>query len=247
MLIVQWGIHIPLPSTHPYSRASMQHQLRRFPLCTLFLVYLQGEACECGARLFVHSSIHDEFVKRSVALAKERKAGDPFDPSTRHGPIVSEKQMNKVLDYIKKGQEEGATLEFGGNRISDKGFLLEPTVFSGVKDEMAIAKDEIFGPVQVILKWDDIEEVIARANATEYGLAAAVWTKDLDTMQTLTRGIKAGTVWVNSHHIMDASVPFGGYKQSGIGREHGHAVLDHYTQTKSVVVPLPKIKSWQIM
>ena len=211
------------------------------------LFFNTGEACECGARIYVHESIYDEFVQKSVQLAKQRKAGDPFDTDVRHGPLVSEKQMNKVMSYIKKGQEEGATLAYGGNRIGDKGFLIEPTVFCDVEDHMAISRDEIFGPVQVILKYKTFEEVIKRANDTEYGLAAAVWTKDIETMQALTRGIKAGTVWVNCHHIMDASAPFGGYKQSGIGREHGKAVLEHYTETKSVVVPLPKMKSWQIM
>jgi len=190
--------------------------------CHEALFFNTGEACECGARFFVHSSIHDEFVKRSVELAMARKAGDPFCDDVRHGPIVSKKQLDKVLGYVEKGVEEGAKLECGGHHIGEKGgYLMEPTVFSNVSDDMAIARDEIFGPVQVILKWDDIEEVIERANATEYGLASAVWTKDIETMQVLTRGIKAGIVWVNTHHVMDASTPFGGYKESGIGREHG--------------------------
>lgn len=127
---------------------------------------------------------------------------------------------------------------------------MEPTVFYDVQDDMAIARDEIFGPIQVIFKFKTIDEVIARANATDYGLASAVWTRSLDRMQALTRGIKAGTVWVNTHHILDAAVPFGGYKQSGFGREHGAAALEHYTQSKSVYVPLPKRKeqcSWVIM
>ncbi|PRW56317.1 aldehyde dehydrogenase [Chlorella sorokiniana] len=214
------------------------------------LFFNMGQACECGARLFVQEGIYDQFVKKSIELAKKRKVGDPFDESVAQGPLVSEKQVDKVLHYIELGQKEGAKLGCGGKRWGDKGFYLEPTVFYDVKDDMAIARDEIFGPVQVIFKFSTIDEVIKRANDTEYGLAAAVWTKSLDRMQAVTRGAKAGTVWVNTHHIMDASVPFGGYKQSGFGREHGSAVLEHYTQTKSVVVPLPKSKeqrSWVIM
>ncbi|KAI7838277.1 hypothetical protein COHA_007931 [Chlorella ohadii] len=242
------------------------------------LFFNMGQACECGARLFVQEGIYDEFVKKSIELAKQRKVGDPFDESVAQGPLVSEKQVEKVMHYIELGQKEGAKLGYGGKRWGDKGFYLEPTVFYDVKDDMAIARDEIFGPVQVILKFKTMDEVIVRANATEYGLAAAVWAQSLDRMQAATRGIKAGTVWVNTHHIMDAAVPFGGYKQSGFGREHGAAILEHYTQasfylmcsrvqeqpcsnplppaplpntqTKSVIVPLPKSKeqrSWVIM
>ncbi|KAL4449497.1 hypothetical protein ABPG77_007141 [Micractinium sp. CCAP 211/92] len=214
------------------------------------LFFNMGQACECGGRLFVQEGIYDEFVKRSIELAKKRKIGDPFDESVAQGPLVSEKQVEKVLKYVESGKKEGAKLGCGGKRWGERGFYVEPTVFYDVEDHMAIAKDEIFGPVQVILKFKTIDEVIRRGNATEYGLASAVWTQNINTMQAVTRGIKAGTVWVNTHHIMDAAVPFGGYKQSGIGREHGAAVLEHYTQTKSVIVPLPKTKeqrSWVIM
>ncbi|KAL4449498.1 hypothetical protein ABPG77_007142 [Micractinium sp. CCAP 211/92] len=218
--------------------------------CHHALFFNMGQACECGARIFVQEGIYDEFVKRSIELAKKRKIGDPFDESVAQGPLVSEKQVEKVLEYVESGKKEGAKLGCGGKRWGERGFYVEPTVFYDVEDHMAIAKDEIFGPVQVIFKFKTIDEVIRRGNATEYGLAAAVWTQNLDTMQAVTRGFKAGTVWVNTHHIMDAAVPFGGYKQSGIGREHGAAVLEHYTQTKSVLVPLPKRKeqrSWVIM
>lgn len=215
------------------------------------LFFNMGQACECGARIFVQEGVYDEFVKRSIELAKKRKIGDPFDKSVAQGPLVSEKQVEKVLEYVDQGKKEGAKLGCGGKRWGDRGFFVEPTVFYDVEDHMAIARDEIFGPVQVIFKFKTIDEVIRRGNDTDYGLAAAVWTQSLDIMQAVTRGFRAGTVWVNTHHIMDAAVPFGGYKQSGIGREHGADVLlAHYTQTKSVIVPLPKAKeqrSWVIM
>jgi acyl-CoA reductase-like NAD-dependent aldehyde dehydrogenase len=206
-----------------------------------------GQACECGARIFVHENIYDEFVKRSINMAKAAKIGDPFDESSKAGPVISEKQMQKVLEYIEKGKKEGAKLGAGGKRLGEEGYYIEPTVMYDVADEMSVAKDEIFGPVQVILKFTGEQEVIRRANDTNYGLAAGVWTNSIERMQAATRGIKAGTVWVNCHHLLDAAVPFGGYKQSGYGREHGSAVLHHYTQVKSVVVPLPKNNSWVIM
>lgn len=214
------------------------------------LFFNMGQACECGARVFVQEAIYDEFVARSLELAKARKVGDPFDEDTAQGPLVSQKQLDKVLGYVESGRKEGAKLGCGGQRVGEAGFFMEPTVFYDVKDDMAIARDEIFGPVQIILKFKTIDEVIKRANDTNYGLASAVWTQGLDRMQALTRGIKAGTCWVNTHHILDAAVPFGGYKESGIGREHGSAALEHYTQTKSIYVPLPKSKeqrSWVTM
>lgn len=211
------------------------------------LFFNYGQACECGGRIFVQEGIYDEFVKRSIELAKQRKVGDPFEEATQQGPLATEKQLQKVMSYIEKGKQEGAKLGCGGQRVGKEGWYLEPTVFYDVEDGMAIAKDEIFGPVQVILKFKTLEEGIQRANATNYGLAAAVWTQSLERMQACTRGIKAGTLWVNSHHIMDAAVPFGGYKESGFGREHGSSVLEHYTQEKAVVMPLPKHKSWVIM
>ncbi|EFN58462.1 hypothetical protein CHLNCDRAFT_50233 [Chlorella variabilis] len=201
------------------------------------LFFNMGQACECGARLFVQEGIYDEFVRRSIELAKNRKVGDPFDETSTQGPLVSQKQVDKVLKYVELGKKEGAKLGCGGGRWGDQGFYVEPTLFYDVEDDMAIARDEIFGPVQVILKFGTIDEVIRRANATEYGLAGAVWTQSIDTMQALTRGIKAGTVWVNTHHVMDAAVPFGGYKSSGYGREHGGAVLEHYTQAGRCAYP----------
>ncbi|KAK9902186.1 hypothetical protein WJX75_007160 [Coccomyxa subellipsoidea] len=210
------------------------------------LFFNMGQCCTAGSRTFVHESIYDEFVKRAVKRASEKAVGDPFDESTEQGPQVSKEQFEKILSYIEKGQQEGATLEYGGKRIGDKGYYLEPTVFSNVTDDMSIAKDEIFGPVQSILKWSSIGEVLERANATEYGLAAGVFTSNLNWATTLSRGLKAGTIWVNTWNTFDAGVPFGGYKMSGIGREHGEAALSHYTQTKSVYQPLEEPLNWNM-
>ena len=163
--------------------------------------------------------------------------GDPMDPKTRMGAIVSQEQMQTVLRYIDAGKSEGATLLTGGNRASvgnGSGFFLEPTVFGGVKNDMTIAREEIFGPVLATLNFDDVEQVAELANQTTYGLAAAVWTRDICKAHQLSRRLRAGTVWINTYGLMDASLPFGGYKQSGFGRELGAAALEHYTETKTV-------------
>eukprot|EP00891_Asterochloris_glomerata_P008274 jgi/Astpho2/8274/Aster-01357 len=209
------------------------------------LFFNMGQCCTAGSRTFVHEDIYDEFVKRAKARAENHKVGDPFQDDTEQGPQVSQEQFEKILDYIKRGEEQGAKLETGGKRVGDKGYYLEPTVFSNVTDDNIIAQDEIFGPVQSILKWKTIEEVIERANDTEYGLAAGVFSKNIDWINSISRGVKSGTVWVNCWNVFDAAVPFGGYKLSGIGREHGEEVLDHYTQTKSVYVPLTEPISWR--
>lgn len=210
------------------------------------LFFNMGQCCTAGSRTFVHSSIYDEFVQKAVKRAKSKKVGDPFDTDTEQGPQVSEEQFNKILEMINIGKEQGAKLETGGGRIGDKGYYIEPTVFSDVKDDMTIAKDEIFGPVQSILKWDTLEEVIERANDSEYGLASGIFSQDLDEVNIISRGLKAGTVWVNTYNQFDTGVPFGGYKTSGIGREHGEEVLSHYTQTKSVYQPLKQPIYWRI-
>jgi aldehyde dehydrogenase (NAD+) len=197
-----------------------------------------GQCCTAGSRLFVEEKIHREFADRLAAKAKQRKLGDPLDPTTEQGPQVSQEQLDKILGYVDVGQKQGAKLLSGGKRSGDKGYFVEPTIFDNVKDDMAIAKDEIFGPVVSVLPFKSLDEVIERANRTTYGLAAAVWTKDIDKANRYAKEVKAGTVWVNCYHVVDTTTPFGGFKMSGQGRENGEAVLDHYTEIKTVTVKL---------
>jgi aldehyde dehydrogenase (NAD+) len=197
-----------------------------------------GQCCTAGSRLFVEDKIHQDFVERLAEKAKQRKVGDPLDPSTEQGPQVSQEQMDKILGYVQLGEKQGARLMTGGQRIGEKGFFVEPTIFDNVKDDMAIAKDEIFGPVVSVLPFKKVDEVIQRSNSTYYGLAAAIWTKDLDKAHRFAREVKAGTVWVNCYHIVDATTPFGGFKMSGQGRENGEAALEHYTELKTVTIKL---------
>jgi aldehyde dehydrogenase (NAD+) len=197
-----------------------------------------GQCCTAGSRLFVEQSIKDKFVDALAAKAKTRKLGDPLSEETEQGPQVSKEQMDKILGYVDIGQKEGARLVLGGKRHGDQGYFVEPTIFDNVRDEMTIARDEIFGPVVTVLPFKTLDDVAPRANDTTYGLAAAIWTKNLDKAHLLAKKIKAGTIWVNCYHIVDATTPFGGYKMSGQGRENGEAVLDHYTEIKTVTVKL---------
>lgn len=197
-----------------------------------------GQCCTAGSRLFVEKSIHQEFVERLAERAKQRRLGDPLDPKTEQGPQVSQEQMDKVLHYIKLGEQKGAKLMVGGERHGDRGFFVEPTIFDHVTDDMEIARDEIFGPVVSVLPFSDIDEVIKRANNTQYGLAAGIWTRDVKKAHTFAKSVKAGTVWVNCYHVVDTTTPFGGFKMSGQGRENGEAALEHYTETKTVTMSL---------
>jgi aldehyde dehydrogenase (NAD+) len=197
-----------------------------------------GQCCTAGSRLFVEDKVRQEFVERLAEKAKERKLGDPLDPSTEQGPQVSQEQLDKILGYVERGQKEGATLLTGGQRFGKKGYFVEPAVFDNVKDNMAIAQDEIFGPVVGVLPFKSVDEVVERANKTYYGLAAAVWTKDIDKAHLFAKKVKAGTVWVNCYHVVDTTTPFGGFKMSGQGRENGEAALEHYTELKTVTVKL---------
>jgi len=201
------------------------------------IFYGKGEVCNAGSRLFVESKVQDEFLDKLVGRAKKMVPGDPLDPKTRMGAIVSQEQMHTVLGYIEAGKSEGAKLIAGGSRVSvdgGKGFFIEPTVFSGVSNEMKIAQEEIFGPVLATLKFDDVDEVVELANRNQYGLAAAIWTRDLKKAHQVSRQLRAGTVWINTYGLMDAALPFGGYKSSGFGRELGQAALEHYTEIKTV-------------
>ncbi|MGK7907291.1 MAG: aldehyde dehydrogenase family protein [Synechococcus sp.] len=202
------------------------------------LFFNQGQCCTAGSRLFVQDSIYEEFVQRSVELARNRIVGDPFDPETEQGPQVSQTQMDRVMHYIESGMREGAHLLCGGDRFGDRGFFVEPTMFADVRDDMTIAREEIFGPVMSIIKFKDIDEAIRRANQSIYGLAAAVWTRDISKAHAIAHALKAGTVWVNCYDVFDAAAPFGGFKQSGIGRELGEYALHEYTEVKTVTVKL---------
>jgi aldehyde dehydrogenase (NAD+) len=197
-----------------------------------------GQCCTAGSRLFVEKTVHKDFVERLAAKAKGRHLGDPLDPTTEQGPQVSGEQLDKILHYVDLGKKQGAKLVTGGRRSGDKGFFVEPTIFDDVRDDMAIAKDEIFGPVVSVLPFDSVDEAVSRANRTSYGLAAAVWTKDIDKAHLYAKKVKAGTVWVNCYHVVDATTPFGGFKMSGQGRENGEAALEHYTELKTVTVKL---------
>jgi aldehyde dehydrogenase (NAD+) len=202
------------------------------------IFFNQGEVCCAGSRLFVEESAHDEFVSRLAEHARGIKVGDPLDPSTQMGAQVSEEQFTKILGYIESGTRGGANLVTGGKRAHDKGYFLQPTIFTGVKADMQIAREEIFGPVVSTLTFKDFDEVIAAGNDTNYGLAAAVWTRDIAKAHRAAKALRAGTVWVNTYNAFDAGMPFGGYKESGIGRELGSQALDLYTQTKAVWVAL---------
>jgi aldehyde dehydrogenase (NAD+) len=202
------------------------------------LFFNQGQCCCAGSRLFVEEKCYDEFVEKSVARAKKRTVGDPFDSHTEQGPQVDQIQFDKVMGYIESGKHEGAALLAGGVRVGDKGFFVSPTVFADVTDEMKIAQEEIFGPVMSIIKFRDLEEVVKRANKTMYGLAAAVWTRDIGKAHAIANRVRAGTVWVNCYDVFDAAAPFGGFKQSGIGRELGEYGLQQYTEVKTVTVNL---------
>jgi aldehyde dehydrogenase (NAD+) len=202
------------------------------------LFFNQGQCCCAGSRLMVEEKVHEKFVSKMIAKTKSRKLGDPFDPATEQGPQVSQEQMDRVLGFVESGTKEGAKLLHGGKRHGKEGYFVEPTIFDNVQDDMKIAKEEIFGPVMNILKFKDEGEVVRRGNASQFGLAAAVWTRDIGKAHRLAKSLKAGTVWINCYDVFDAAAPFGGYKMSGTGRELGEYALQLYTEVKTVTVSM---------
>ncbi|MEM9926650.1 MAG: aldehyde dehydrogenase family protein [Cyanobacteria bacterium P01_D01_bin.50] len=202
------------------------------------LFFNQGQCCNAGSRVFVEEKCYDEFVAKSVEKARNRLVGDPFDSNTQQGAQIDKDQFDKIMSYIESGIRSGASMKCGGHRVGDKGFFIEPTVFADVKNDMKIAQEEIFGPVMTIIKFKDIDEAIHLANTTMYGLAAGVWTQDISKAHAIANNVRAGTVWVNCYHVFDAAAPFGGFKQSGMGRELGEYCLEHYTEVKTVTVKL---------
>ena len=209
--------------------------------------YSAGQICSNGTRVFVHRSIRDRFVERLVERTRAIVIGDPMDEAVQMGPLISTAQREKVLGYVEIGKREGATLEIGGDIPSiqgfENGFFMEPAVFTSVTDTMTIAKEEIFGPVMSVLDFDDEDEVIARANATEFGLAAGVFTADLTRAHRAIARLQAGTCWINAYNLTPAGMPFGGVKASGFGRENAAAAIEAYSQIKSVYVGLNPVDS----
>uniref|UniRef100_A0A8K9UW33 Aldehyde dehydrogenase 1 family, member A3 n=1 Tax=Oncorhynchus mykiss TaxID=8022 RepID=A0A8K9UW33_ONCMY len=198
----------------------------------------QGQCCTAASRVFVEEQVYEEFVRRSVESAKSIVIGDPLDPRTSHGPQIDQKQFDKILELIDSGKKEGAKLECGGVAMEDTGLYIQPAVFSHVKDHMRIAKEEIFGPVQCIFRFKSQQEAIERANSTEYGLASAVFTRNLDRALSVSAALETGTVWVNCYNALHAQAPFGGYKMSGNGRELGEYALAEYSEVKAVTIKL---------
>lgn len=204
------------------------------------LFFNMGQCCCAGSRLFVEEPIYDQVMETVTAIAKKQRIGDPLDKSTTQGPQVSKEQYDRILGFIETGKKEGAHCVTGGAKLDRSGYFIEPTVFDGVGDDMTIAREEIFGPVLTVMKFKDVDEVIARGNNTMYGLAAAAWTKDINKANRLAAGLKAGTVWINCYNVLDAAAPFGGFKMSGFGRELGEYGLSNYTEVKTVVTGLGK-------
>ncbi|KAL6693516.1 aldehyde dehydrogenase [Trichoderma pleuroticola] len=198
------------------------------------IYYTSGQICCAGSRILVQEGIYDEFVKRFKERAQQNKLGNPFDEQTFQGPQVSQLQFDRIMGYIEAGKQGGATLALGGGRYGDKGFFIEPTVFTDVTPEMKIAQEEIFGPVAAIQKFKDEAEAIKIGNNSNYGLAAAIHTSNVNTAIRVSNALQAGTVWINQYNMLSYQTPFGGYKESGIGRELGSYALENYTQVKSV-------------
>ena len=202
------------------------------------IFFNHGQCCVAGSRLFVHQSRFDEVVGGVAEIAKSIKLGSGMEAGTQMGPLVSEEQLQRVSSFLESGKAEGATAVVGGGRFGDQGFFIEPTVLTNVHGQMKVVREEIFGPVVVAAPFSDLDEIAAEANDSEYGLGAGIWTKDISKAHALAKKLRAGTVWINCYNVFDASLPFGGYKQSGWGREMGHEALEAYTEVKAVTTLL---------
>jgi phenylacetaldehyde dehydrogenase len=202
------------------------------------IFFNHGQCCVAGSRLFVHQSRFDEVIEGVADIAKSIKLGPGMEAATQMGPLVSEEQLSRVTGYLDAGRDEGATTVVGGGRYGDRGYFVEPTVLTGTRSDMKVVREEIFGPVVVAQPFSDLDEIAAQANDTDYGLGAGIWTKDISKAHALAKKIRAGTVWINCYNVFDSALPFGGYKQSGWGREMGHEVLNNYTEVKAVTTQL---------
>ena len=198
------------------------------------IFFNHGQCCCAGSRLYVQKQIFDQVVDGVTKQAKNIKVADGFNPESQMGPLVSEEQLNRVLGFLESGKSDGVKTVVGGNRIGDHGYFVEPTVLTGARSGMKVVDEEIFGPVVCAIPFDELDEVATQMNQTNYGLAGAIWTKDISKAHRFARAMKAGTVWINCYNIFDAALPFGGYKQSGWGREMGREALELYTEVKSV-------------
>ncbi|XP_071096412.1 retinal dehydrogenase 2-like [Haliotis cracherodii] len=219
-----------------FEDADMDYSIEK---CHHALFFNAGQCCMAGSRTYVHEDIYDTFVQRSVDRANLRIVGDPMDAATESGPQLDHAQFKKILAMIESGVEDGATLRCGGQRHGDIGYFIKPTVFSDVTEDMRIGREEIFGPVQCIIKFKTLDEVIRRANSSDYGIAAAIFTSDIDKVMLFTSRVKAGTVWVNCYNWLTPQTSFGGVKQSGIGRELGESAINEYTEVKTVTMKAP--------
>ncbi|HXB50751.1 MAG TPA: aldehyde dehydrogenase family protein [Streptosporangiaceae bacterium] len=202
------------------------------------IFFNHGQCCVAGSRLFVHESRYDEVVDGVAEIAKSIKLGSGLDPTTQMGPLVSDEQFRRVTGFLESGKADGATALAGGGRYGDRGYFVEPTVLTNTRPDMKVVQEEIFGPVVVAEKFSSLDEIAAQANDTSYGLGAGIWTRDISKAHALAKKLRAGTVWINCYNVFDASLPFGGYKQSGWGREMGHEVLNNYTEVKAVTTLL---------